>query len=207
MQNEYEIIGKNACDVCGTEVDTVDNKVGCPVCEDRYFGKIKESYDQTLKRYNIVSRDLSKLYFDLSEESVKSSYKITTQYLEMEKNLRVYNPSWYYLLTSYQFLRNRFLGNTMQSVNMLYSNFTDVWKASLSTMSENIVSILESMNRFCNIFNETRNVTEKPSLSEKDENLIKTISDVNRMYGTYLKEVKAIKANNSENVTRVLKKK
>ena len=207
MQNEYKIIEKNACDVCGTKVDTVDTKIDCPVCEDRYFGKIKESYDQTLKRYNIVSRDLFKLYFDLSEELAKSSYNITTQYLEMEKNLRVYNPSWYYLLTSYQFLRNRFLGNTMQSVNMLYSNFTDVWKASLSTMSENIVTTLENMNRFCNIFNETRNVTEKPSLSEKDENLIETISDVNRMYGTYMKEVKAIKANNSENVTRVLKKK
>ncbi len=206
MQNEGKVMEKNVCDVCGTEVGAVDSKTGCPVCDDRYFGKIKESYSQNMKKYNIVSVDLFKFYFDLSEEFVKSSYAISGQYLEMEKNLRAYNPSWYYLLTSYQFLRNRFLGNAIQSANILYSSFADVWKAHLSAVSENVVSTLENVNKFCNTCNETMNVKEKLYLSDEDKNLIKTISTVNRMYSTYQKEEKIIKPNNSENITKVVKK-
>jgi hypothetical protein len=206
MQNENKIMEKNICDVCKTEVDIVDNKTSCPICDDKYFGKITESYDQNLNRFNIISRDLFELYFDLSGKSAKLSYEVMHQYLEMEKNLRIYNPSWYYLLTSYQFQRNRFLGNVMQSFSVLYSNFTDIWKANFSTVSKNIVSTLENMNGFDNTCNEAMDMKEKLSLSDGDKNLIKTISDVNIMYSTYQKEEKIIRVNNSENVTRVLKK-
>ncbi len=206
MQNEDKVMEKNVCDVCGTKVDAIDNKTGCPVCDDRYFGKIKESYSQNMKRCNIASVDLFKLCFDLSEEFVKSSYAISSQYLEIEKNLRAYNPSWYYLLTSYQFLRNRFLGNVIQGVSTMYSGFADVWKAHLSTVSENVVSTLENVNKFCNTCNETMNVKGKLYLSEEAGNLVKTISTVNRMYSTYQKEEKTIKPNNPENIARVVKK-
>ncbi|MGI0018496.1 MAG: hypothetical protein ACREA1_07290 [Nitrosotalea sp.] len=207
MQNEGKVVEKNICDICGTDVGAVDGSTDCPICDDRYFGKIKESYTQNLNKCNIASEDLFKLYFDLSGEFVKFSYNISSQYLEIEKNLRVYNPSWYYLLTSYQFLRNRFLGNTMQSASMMYSGFTDVWKVHFSTMSENIVSALENVNRFCNTCNETMNVQEKSHISEGNKNLIKTISVVNRTYSTYQKEEKITQNNNSENIVGVLKKK
>lgn len=172
MQNEVKVVEKNICDICGTTVGVVDDDTDCPICNDRYFGKIKESYTQNLKRCNIVSEDLFKLYFDLSGEFVKSSYNIASQYLEMEKNLRVYNPSWYYLLTSCQFLRNRFLGNAIQGASIMYSGFTDVWKAHFFTMSENIVSTLENVNRLCNACNETMGVQEKSHLSEGNKNLV-----------------------------------
>ena len=206
MQNE-SIAEKNICDICGTDVGAVDGNTDCPICDDLYFGKIKESYTQNLKRCNIASEDLFKLYFDLSGEFVKSSYNIASQYLEIEKNLRLYNPSWYYLLTSYQFLRNRFLGNMIQSASVIYSSFTDVWKVHFYTMSENIVSTLENVNRFCNTCNETMNVQEKSHISEGNKNLIKTISVVNRTYSTYQKEEKITQNNNSENIVGVLKKK
>ncbi len=206
MQNEDKIMEKTVCDVCGTEVDTVANEIGCPVCEDQYFGKIKESYSQNLQRFNIVSKDLFNLYFDLSDESVKYSYEIINQYLEMEKNLHMYNPALYYFLTTYQFLRNRFFGNAMQSVGMSYSNFMDVWKSNHSIMSKNIVSILENMNRFYNTYSETMNVKEKPRLTEENRNMIKTINNVNKIYITYQKENKTTKTDSSENLTRVLKK-
>lgn len=206
MQNE-SIVEKNICDICGTDVGAVDGNTDCPICDDIYFGKIKESYTQNLKRCNIASEDLFKLYFDLSGEFVKSSYNIASQYLEIEKNLRLYNPSWYYLLTSYQFLRNRFLGNMIQSASVIYSSFTDVWKVHFYTLSENIVSTLENVNRFCNTCNETRNVQEKSHISEGNKNLIKTISVVNRTYSTYQKEEKITQNNNSENIVGVLKKK
>ena len=206
MQNE-SIVEKNICDICGTDVGAVDGNTDCPVCDDLYFGKIKESYTQNLKRCNIASEDLFKLYFDLSGEFVKSSYNIASQYLEIEKNLRLYNPSWYYLLTSYQFLRNRFLGNMIQSASVIYSSFTDVWKVHFYTMSENIVSTLENVNRFCNTCNETMNVQEKSHISEGNKNLIKTISVVNRTYSTYQKEEKITQNNNSENIVGALKKK
>lgn len=207
MQNEDKVVGKNICDICGTDVGAVDGNTDCPICDDLYFGKIKESYTQNLKRCNIASEDLFKLYFDLSGEFVKSSYNIASQYLEIEKNLRLYNPSWYYLLTSYQFLRNRFLGNMIQSASVIYSSFTDVWKVHFYTMSENIVSTLENVNRFCNTCNETMNVQEKSHISEGNKNLIKTISVVNRTYSTYQKEEKITPNNNSENIVGVLKKK
>lgn len=200
MQIENKLIKKNVCDVCGTEGNIVDNKMDCPICEDKYFGKIKESYDQNLNMFNNTSRDLFKFYFDMSGELAKSSYEIMHQCLRMEKNLRVYNPAWYYLLTSYQSQNNNFLGNVMQSFGTLYSNFTDIWKPNFSTMSENIVSMLENMNRFDNTCNEIMNIKEKWGLSEGDENLIKTISDVNRAYGTYQKEDKMIKTDYSKNV-------
>lgn len=206
MQNEG-IVEKNICDICGTDVGAVDGNTDCPICDDIYFGKIKESYTQNLKRCNIASEDLFKLYFDLSGEFVKSSYNIASQYLEIEKNLRLYNPSWYYLLTSYQFLRNRFLGNMIQSASVIYSSFKDVWKVHFYTLSENIVSTLENVNRFCNTCNETRNVQEKSHISEGNKNLIKTISVVNRTYSTYQKEEKITQNNNSENIVGVLKKK
>ena len=206
MQNE-SIVEKNICDICGTDVGAVDGNTDCPICDDIYFGKIKESYTQNLKRCNIASEDLFKLYFDLSGEFVKSSYNIASQYLEIEKNLRLYNPSWYYLLTSYQFLRNRFLGNMIQSASVIYSSFTDVWKVHFYTMSENIVSTLENVNRFCNTCNETMNVQEKSHISEGNKNLIKTISVVNRTYSTYQKEEKITQNNNSENIVGVFKKK
>src|SRR5574338_771873 len=185
MRNGDRTMEKNVSDACVTGGSIIDTKTGSQICEDEYFEKIQESYDQNLKRFDIVSKDLFKFYFALSDELVKSSYKITNQYLEMEKNLRIYNPTWYYILTSYQFLRNRFLGNTIQSVSLLYSNFTNVWKTSLSIMSESIVSTLENMNRFCSTCNEPMNIKEKPSLSERAENLIKTIRDVNWIYHAY----------------------
>ncbi|MGI0062599.1 MAG: hypothetical protein ACREBA_09135, partial [Nitrosotalea sp.] len=86
MQSDGKVMEKNVCDACGTDVSTVTNETGCPVCEDTYFKKIKESYNQNLQRLNIVSKDLFNLYFDLSDESVKYSYEIINQYLEMEKN-------------------------------------------------------------------------------------------------------------------------
>src|ERR1700687_1350389 len=173
MQIENKLIEKNVCDVCGTKGNIVDNKIHCPICEDKYFGKIKESYDQNLNIFNNTSRDLFKFYFDISGELAKSSYEIMHQCLGMEKNLRVYNPAWYYLLTSYQSQNNNFLGNMMQSFGTLYSNFTDVWKSNFSTISENITSMLENMNRFDNTCNEIMNIKEKRGLSEDDENLIK----------------------------------
>jgi len=206
MQNE-SIVEKNICDICGTDVGAVDGNTDCPICDDIYFGKIKESYTQNLKRCNIASEDLFKLYFDLSGEFVKSSYNIASQYLEIEKNLRLYNPSWYYLLTSYQFLRNRFLGNMIQSASVIYSSFTDVWKVHFYTLSENIVSTLENVNRFCNTCNETMNVQEKSHISEGNKNLIKSIIVVNRTYSTYQKKEKITQNNNSENIVGVLKKK
>jgi len=205
MQIEKKIIEKNICETCGREISIVENKTGCSVCENMYFDKIKESYIQNLNRFNTMSRDLFKVSFDLSRESVKSYYDIIDQYLEMEKNLRIYNPSLYYFLTSYQFQRNRFFGNVMQSFSTAYSNFTDVWKANFSTMSNNLVSTLENMNRFDNTCGETMNVKEKLGPSEDDKNLIKAISDVNKTYDTYKKEENVIKTNNSENVTRLLK--
>ena len=206
MQNE-SIAEKNICDICGTDVGAVDGNTDCPICDDQYFGKIKESYTQNLKRCNIASEALFKPYFDLSGEFVKSSYNIASQYLEIEKNLRLYNPSWYYLLTSHQFLRNRFLGNVIQSASVMYSSFTDVWKVHFSTMSENIISVLENVNRFCNTCNEIMNVQEKSPISKGNKNLIKTISIVNRTYSTYQKEEKITQNNNSENIVGVLKKK
>jgi hypothetical protein len=206
MQIENKILEKNIYNVYGTEVSIVDNKMDCPICENKYFGKIKESYDQNLNKFNSTSRNLFKFYFDISGELAKSSYEIMHQCLEMEKNLRIYNPSWYYLLTSYQFQSNKFLGNMMQGCDTLYSNFTDAWKNNFSTMSGNIISTFENMNRFDSICNETMNIKERPSHSEDDRNLIKTIKDVDRTYSIYQKEEKIINTNNPENVTRVLKR-
>ena len=207
MPNKDKFIKKNVCDVCGTEIGAVANKTGCPICEDIYFGKIKESYNKNLQRLDIVSKDLFKLYFDLSEESVKASYKIIKPYLEIEKNLRIYNPSWYYFFTSCQLIRNKVLDNAMQNASTLYSNFTDVWKANLSIISENIASTLENMNRFCNTCNETMHIEEKIHLSRGDRNLVRTINKVDNTYNTYQKEERAVQiSNSSDNIIGVLKK-
>ncbi len=206
MQSDGEVMEKNVCDACGTDVSTVAKETGCPVCEDTYFRKIKESYNQNLQRLNIVSKDLFNLYFDLSDESVKYSYEIINQYLEIEKNLHIYNPTLYYFLTTYQFLRNRFFGNTIQSVDMWYSNFMDIWKSNHSVMSKNIISMLENTNKLYNVYGETMNVKGKPHLTEDNRNVIKAINDVNKIYNTYQKENKTTKTDSSENVTRILKK-
>jgi hypothetical protein len=206
MQVEKYMTGTNICEKCGTEISSIENKTGCSVCENAYFDKIKESYVQNLNTFNMISRDLFKVYFDMSGESVKSYYAIMGQYLEMEKSLRIYNPYGYYLLTSYQFQRNKFLGNVMQNFSTAYSNFTDIWKTNFSTMSNNLVSTLENMNRFDNIGSEIMHAGERLGPSQNDKNFIKTIGDVNKTYNAYKKEEREIRVNNSENVTRLPKK-
>ncbi|HEX5358343.1 MAG TPA: hypothetical protein VFW99_00345 [Candidatus Nitrosotalea sp.] len=206
MQNKDEIMKKNICDVCGTETGSVTNKIGCPVCDDIYFEKIKESYSQNLQRFNIASKDLFNLFFNLSDESVQYSHEIISQYLEMEKNLRIYNPPLYYFLTSYQFFRNRFLGNAIQSVDMLYSNFMDIWKSNHSIVSKNTISMLENMNLLCKVYDKTVGVKEKPSISEEDKKMIKTINNVNRIYDEYQKEEETSKSNISRSTAKAFGK-
>ncbi len=170
--------------MCGEDIGTTDNNANCPVCEDRYFNKIRESYVQNFEKLNEMAADLFKLHFELVEELTKSSYEISNQYLELEKNLRIYNPSWYYLLTSYQFLRNLFLGNTVQNFYSSYSSFISMWAINHQSISQNIASVLENMNELC----KTINVTNKRDLSETDKNFIKMINYTNRTYDAYEKE-------------------
>lgn len=176
--------GKNVCLVCGEGIDTADNNANCPVCEDRYFNKIKKSYVQNFEKLNEIAADLFKLHFESVEELTKSSYEISSQYLELEKNLGTYNPSWYYLLTSYQFMRNLFLGTTVQNFYASYSSFITMWRTNHQFVLQNIASVLENMNGLC----KTINVTNKPSLSETDKNFIKMINESNRTYDAYDKE-------------------
>lgn len=206
MQNENRLMEKKICNACGTETDALDNKTGCQVCDDMYFGKIKESYSQNLKRLNIISKDLFNLFFDLSDESAQYSHKIITQYLEMERNLRLYNPPLYYSLTSYQFFRNRFLGNAMQSADMLYSNFMNIWKTNHSIMSKNVIFMLENMNKFYNATDNEIGMKKKKRLSEGDRNMIETIDNVNRMYDAYQKEEKTINVMDFGNTEKALRK-
>lgn len=206
MQSENKLIEKKVCNVCGMESNTLDNKTSCSICDDTYFEKIKESYSQNLQKFNVVSKDLFNLFFNLSDESVQYSHEIIAQYLEMEKSMRIYNPPLYYSLTSYQFFRNRFLGNAMQSVGMLYSNFMDIWKSSHSIVSKNTISMLENMNLLCKAYDKMTGVKERPSISEEDEKMIKTINNVNRIYDDYQKEEETSKLNTSRSTTRAFGK-
>jgi hypothetical protein len=145
--NKIKHVKRNICATCGAEIYP-DTKFGCSICEEKYFDKIKGSYNRNLERTNTLSKDLFAFYFDLSDEFVKSSYKIISQNLEMEKILGNFNPSWYYSLTLYQYMRNYFLDQTIENIDLVFSYFRHICINNFSIAPDNIATFIENATSF-----------------------------------------------------------
>jgi hypothetical protein len=85
FDNKIKHVKRNICDTCGTEIHP-DTKLGCSICKEKYFDKIKESCNKSLERTNSLSKDLFAFYFDLSDEFVKGSYKIMSSIWKWKKS-------------------------------------------------------------------------------------------------------------------------
>ena len=189
-------VKRNICDTCGTEINP-DTKLGCSICEAKYFDKIKESYNKNLERTNSLSKDLFAFHFDLSDEFIKSSYKIISQYLEMEKNLGNFNPSWYYSLTLYQYMRNYFLGQAIENIDLIFSNIRHICINNLSITSDNAATFIENANKFYVSYQDAIGVRKKDLLSDSDKRLVQTTKSIGKMYDSYSNENNRVKKYNT----------
>ena len=187
---------RDICDICGTEIHP-DTKLGCSICEEKYFNKIKESYNRNLERTNALSKDLSAFYFDLSDEFVKNSYKIIPQYLEMEKNLGNFNPFWYYSLTLYQYMRNYFLGQSIGNIDLLFPHFVRIYVNNFSMASDNVASFMENANKFCISYQDAIGVRKKDLLPDSDKRLVQTTKNIKKIYDSYQNKNNNVKENNT----------
>lgn len=194
--NQIKHITKDTCDICGAEIHP-DTKLGCSICEAKYFDKIKGSYNKNLERTNSLSKDLFTSYFDLSDEFVKNSYKIIHQYLEMEKNLGNFNPFWYYLLTSYQYMRNYFLGQAIENTDLLFPHLVRIYVNNLSMASDNAASFMENANKFCISYQDAMRIRKKDLLSDSDKRLVQTTKNVEKIYDSYQNKNNNVKENNT----------
>ena len=182
--NKTMHVKRDICDICGTEIHP-DTKLGCSICEEKYFDRIKWSYNRNLERTNTLSKDLFVFYFDLSDELVKGSHKIISQYLEMEKNLGNFNPSWYYSLTLYQYMRNYFLDQTIKNIDLLFPHFVHICMNNLSMISDNTASFIENINKFYVSCQDTAGFRKKDLLSDSDKRLVQTTNSVGKIYDSY----------------------
>ncbi|MFZ0184662.1 MAG: hypothetical protein WAL88_07505 [Nitrosotalea sp.] len=194
--NKIKHVKRNICDTCGAEIYP-DTKFGCSICEGKYFDKIKGSYNKSLERSNSLSKDLFVFYFDLSDEFVKGSYKIISQYLEMEKNLGNFNPAWYYSLTLYQYMRNYFLSQTIENIDLLFPHFVHICMNNLSMASDDVASFIENTNKFYVSYQDAIGIRKKDLLSDSDKRLVQTTKDIQKMYDSYPNKNNGIKESNT----------
>jgi hypothetical protein len=194
--NQIKHAAKDICDVCGAEINP-DTKLGCSICEEKYFDKIKGSYNKNLERTNTLSKDLFASYFDLSDEFVKISYKIIHQYLEMEKIIGNFNPFWYHLLTSYQYMRNYFLGQAIENTDLLFPPLVRIYVHNISMSSDNAASFMENANKFCISYQDAMRIRKKDPLSDSDKRLVQTTKNVEKMYDLYQNKNNNVKENNT----------
>ena len=193
--NTIKHVKRDICDICGTEIHP-DTKLGCSICEEKYFNKIKGSYNKSLEKINSLSKDLFAFYFDLSDEFIKSSYKIISQYLEMEKNLGNFKPSWYYSLTSYQYMRNYFLDQAIENIDMVFSNLRNICRNNLFMASDNTATFIEYANKF-NVSCQDALGTKKDLLSDSDKRLVQTTKSVEKIYDSYQNKNNKAKEHNT----------
>ena len=196
--NQIKRVKRDVCDTCGTEIHP-DTKLGCSICEEKYFDKIKGSYNKNLERTNSSSKDLFAFYFDLSDELVKGSYKIISQYLEMEKNLGNFNPSWYYSLTLYQYMRNYFLGQAIENIDIVFSNLRHACMNIIFMASDNTATFIANANKFCISYQDALGIRKKDLLSDSDKRLVQTIKSIDKIYDSYQQENRIKKHNTAKN--------
>jgi hypothetical protein len=194
---------KNTCSVCGAEIELKDTSLRCSICQDEYYNKLKASYSQNIERLNNFSRDLFLFYFDRTNESVNTSYKIIHQYLELQRKFGAFNPDWYYRSMLIQYFTSQYFGKSIQNTATVYSSLTDIWKANLSGISGSIAAMMHGMNMSCQLCQDLLGIKEKQLLSENDKNLILTITEANKIYDIYEKDQRKDKANSIKN-TKVI---
>ena len=194
--NQIKHVKKDICDICGTEIHH-DAKLGCSVCERKYFDKIKGSYNRNLERSNTLSKDLFVFYFDLSDEFVKNSYKIISQYLEMEKILGNFNPSWYYSLTLYQYMRNYFLDQAIKNIDLLFPHFVHICMNNLSMATDNTATFIANANKFNVSYQDALGIRKKDLLSDSDKRLVQTTKSIEKIYDSYENENNKVKEHNT----------
>ncbi|MDE1845389.1 MAG: hypothetical protein KGI10_08690 [Thaumarchaeota archaeon] len=199
--NKTKRVKRDICDICGTEIRP-DTELGCSICEEKYFDKIKGSYNKSLEKINSLSKDLFAFYFDISDEFIKSSYKIISQYLEMEKNLGNFNPSWYYSLTSYQYMRNYFLGQAIENIDVVFSNLRNICMNYLSMASDNAANFIENTNKFYVSYQDAIGIRKKDLLSDSDERLVQTTQNIEKIYDSYQDKNKVKEYNTLQNNRR-----
>lgn len=194
--NQIKRVTKDICDICGTEIHP-DTKLGCSICEAKYFDKIKGSYNRNLERTNTLSKDLFAFYFDLSDEFVKNSYKIIHRYLDMEKNLGNFNPFWYYSLTLYQYMRNYFLGQAIENIDLLFPHLLRIYVNNLSMASDNAASFIENANKSCISYQDVIGIRKKDLLSDSDKRLVQTTKNIEKIYDSYQNKNNNVKEDNT----------
>ena len=182
--NQIKHVERDICEICSIEIDP-NTKFGHHMCEERYFDKVKESYNKNLERVDSLSKNLFTSYFDLSDGFVKKSHKIILQYLEMEKNLGNFNPLWYYSLTSYQYMRNNFLGRAIENIDLFFPHFVRICMNNLSIASDNVASFIENMNKFHASCQDVIGIGKKDLLSDSDKRLVQTTKSVGKIYDSY----------------------
>ncbi|MGI0101813.1 MAG: hypothetical protein ACREA7_04365 [Nitrosotalea sp.] len=186
---------KNMCGICGAEIESKDNSLYCSICQDEYYNKLKESYNQNIERLHNFSRDLFRFYFDLTDESIKASYKIIHQYLELQRMFGSFNPDWGYHSILIQYFTSQYFGKSIQDAGTVYSSLTDVCKTNLSMISDSTSTIMNNMNMSCQLNQDILGIKEKQLLSENDKNMVKTITEVNKTYDSYGKDQRKDKIN------------
>lgn len=182
--NKTKHVKRDICGICGAEIHS-DTKLGCSICEDKYFDKIKGSYNKSLEKINSLSKDLFAFYFDLSDEFIKDSYKIISQYLEMEKNLGNFNPLWYYSLTSYQYMRNCFLDQTIENIDVVFSNLRNICMNNLFMTSDNTATFIANANKFNVSYQDALGIRKQDLLSDSDKRLVQTTKSIEKIYDSY----------------------
>ena len=182
--SKIKLVKRDICNICGTEIHP-DAKLGCSVCEEKYFDKIKGSYNKSLENVNSLTKDLFAFYFDLSDEFIKSSYKIISQYLEMEKNLGNFNPLWYYSLTSYQYMRNYFQNQAIENIDVVFSNLRNICMNNLIMASDNTATFIANANKFNVYCQGALGIRKKDLLSESDKRLVQTTKSIEKIYDSY----------------------
>lgn len=194
--NKIKHVKRDICDICGTEIHP-DTKFGCSIYEEKYFDKIKGSYNKSLEKVNSLSKDLFAFYFDLSDEFIKGSYKIISQYLEMEKNLGNFNPLWYYSLTSYQYIRNYFLNQVIENIDMVFSNLRHICMNNLFMISDNTATFIVNTNKFNVSYQDALGIRKKDLLSDSDKRLVQTTKSIEKIYDSYQNKNNKVKEYNT----------
>lgn len=194
--NKIKHVKRDICDICGTEIHP-DTKFGCSIYEEKYFDKIKGSYNKSLEKVNSLSKDLFAFYFDLSDEFIKGSYKIISQYLEMEKNLGNFNPLWYYSLTSYQYMRNYFLNQAIENIDMVFSNLRHICMNNLFMISDNTATFIVNTNKFNVSYQDALGIRKKDLLSDSDKRLVQTTKSIEKIYDSYQNKNNKVKEYNT----------
>lgn len=177
---------KSRCDVCGADIGEAENRIGCPVCSDRYFETIRKSYEHCLQRFSDTFAGAAMLNLEMAQEAAKTAHGMTERLLGMERGLQRQYPSAYYMVTSYQFLRNLYLENWLENMLAGYKAFAGAFKAWDSVFGQNIVSWADMAGGLVRRMD--GGIT--PGLSDMDRNLIRLASDANRAYDRYRKESK-----------------